>query len=121
MKKILSILIVIVTGAILSCSSSDELEVQSLPSLISEEFVSDNTYEVVCRGFPKQGLDGFQKNESAKRAALLNAYYFVRARFDDSIQPDRDGTVVKYDVMDEFAIVQYRIKKSNLKRYVKKN
>lgn len=121
MKKILSILIVFVTGAILSCSSSDEIEVQSLPSLVSEKFISDNTYEVVCRGFPKQGLEGYQKHESAKRAALLNAYYFARARFDDSVQPDRDGTVVKYDVMDEFVIIQYRIQKSNLKRYVKKN
>ena len=95
---------VLLAASAFSCSSGEQVNVQSLPSLISEEFVSDDIYEVVCRGFPKQGLSGVQKDESARRAALLNAYYFVRARFDDTVQPDRDGSVVKYDVQDEFTV-----------------
>ena len=111
--------VVILISTVLSCSSGDEMNVQSIPSLISEEFTSDDTYEVVCRGFPKQGLTGVQKEESAKRAALLNAYYFVQSRFDNSVKPDTDGTVVRYDVQDEFVIVYYRVTKSNLKKRTK--
>lgn len=116
MKKILSFLFAaMLASSIISCTSGDEMNVQSIPSLISEEFVSEDTYEVVCRGFPKQGLDGYQKTESAKRAALLNAYYFIQERFDDTVQPDKDGTVVRYDIQDDFVIIQYRVTKSNLK------
>lgn len=117
MKNIFSILITtILISTVLSCSSGDGMNVQSIPSLISEEFTSNETYEVVCRGFPKQGLTGVQKEESAKRAALLNAYYFVQSRFDDTVKPDTDGIVVKYDVQDEYVIVYYRVTKSNLKK-----
>ena len=117
MKSIFSILItMILISAVLSCSSGDDISVQSIPSLISEEFTSNDTYEVVCRGFPKQGLTGVQKEESGKRAALLNAYYFVQTRFDNTVKPDTDGVVLKYDVQEEFVIVYYRVTKSNLKK-----
>ena len=120
MKNIfLSLLSVILIGSILSCSSGDGMNVQSIPSLISEEFTSDDTYEVVCRGFPKQGLTGVQKEESAKRAALLNAYYFIQSRFDNTVKPDTDGTVIRYDVQDKFVIVYFRVTKSNLKNRTK--
>lgn len=101
---------------ILGCSSGPGINVQSVPSLISEDYVSDDTFEVVCRGFPKQGLSGAQKEESAKRAALLNAYYFIQSRFDSTVQPDRDGTVVKYEVEENSAVIYYRVTKSNLKK-----
>lgn len=120
MNKLFSIIIaVIITGTFFSCSSGDEMNVQSTPSLISEEFTSDDTYEIICRGFPKQGLTGVQKEESAKRAALLNAYYFVQARFDNTVKPDTDGIVVRYEVQDEFVIVYYRVTKKNLKNRIK--
>lgn len=101
---------------IVSCSSGPDVNVQSIPSLISEDFISSDTYEVVCKGFPKQGLEGAQKDESAKRAALLNAYYFVQSRFDSTVQPDKDGRTVKYEVQDDFAVIYYRVQKSDLKK-----
>jgi len=121
MDKIKSALILsLFVFTIFSCSSGNDINVQSMPSLISEGFISDDTYEVICRGFPKEGLEGVQKEESGKRAALLNAYYFIQARFDSSVVPDRDGTVYKYDVQDDFVIVHYRIKKQELKKRQKK-
>jgi len=120
MKKMTIIsLTFLLAGIIFSCSSGNEINVQSLPALISEEYISDDTYEIVCRGFPKQGLEGVQREESAKRAALLNAYYFVQARFDATVKPDADGTVVRYDVQDEFVVIYYRVTKKNLKSRIK--
>ncbi len=120
MKNIFSLfLTALIICILLSCSSGDDMSVQSPPSLISEDFISDDTYEIVCRGFPKQGLSGVQKEESAKRAALLNAYYFVQARFDNTVKPDTDGSVVRYEVQDDFVVVYYRLTKKNLKNKIK--
>lgn len=105
---------------IAGCSSGPNVNVQSLPSLISEDFISNDTYEVVCRGYPREGLSGAQKEESAKRAALLNAYYFVQSRFDSTVLPDRDGTVVKYEVQEDFAVIYYRVHKKDIKKRLKK-
>src|SRR5271157_3988710 len=77
--------------------------------LIRKGFVDDNSYRIVCRGYPQQGLEGIQKTESSKRGALLNAYYFVQTLFDDSVAPDRDGKAEKFEVMNDFAVVYYLI------------
>ena len=105
---------------IISCSKDDLKNVQSIPSLIREGFISENEYEIVCLGFPKQGLKGIQKEESAKRAALLNAYYYTDARFDKTVRPDIDGKVIKMEVSDNNATVYYVITKENLKSRFKK-
>lgn len=106
---------------ITSCFGGDSgNKVQSVPSLISEGFISDTEYEIVCIGIPKEGLKGFQKEESAKRAALLNVYYFAKNRFDESVQPDVDGKIEKFTMLDDHAEMKYVIKKSGLKKRVKK-
>jgi hypothetical protein len=88
--------------------------------LISRGFIDNNTYRIVCRGYPQGGLDGIQKIESSKRGALLNAYYFVQNIFDDSVAPDKDGRVEKFEVMSDYAIVHYVISKMGLKKRVKR-
>ncbi|OHD69901.1 MAG: hypothetical protein A2W19_09255 [Spirochaetes bacterium RBG_16_49_21] len=87
--------------------------------LISRGFVNDNTYRIVCKGYPLQGLEGIQKIESSKRAALLNAYYFVQSIFDDSIAPDKDGKAERFDVREDYVVVYYVITKRNLRRSAK--
>lgn len=84
--------------------------------LIKKGFVDDNTYQIVCRGYPQEGLAGIQKIESSKRAALLNAYYFVKNTFGESVAPDRDGKADKFDIAKDFAVVHYILKKNGLKK-----
>ncbi len=83
--------------------------------LIRGEFLDDTTYLIVCRGFPEQGLVGLQRIESSKRAALLNAYYFIRGTFGDKVAPDREGRVDKFKIMADYAVVYYIVKKNGLK------
>ena len=88
--------------------------------LIRKGFVDDNSYRIVCRGYPQQGLEGIQKAESSKRGALLNAYYFVQTMFDDSVAPDKDGKAEKFEVMDDYAVVYYLLMKRGLKKRLRR-
>ena len=120
MKKIFILPVIAVVLIITGCSSSSEGLVSSVPSLIKEGFTSDTEYEIICRGYPKEGLQGVMKDESGKRAALLNAYYFAGKKFDDSVAPDKDGKAERFVLNQDHAIVYYRIKKSNLRKRVRK-
>lgn len=120
MKKISVSAILFFLLVFISCTVDPVKNVQSVPNLISEKFISDTEYEIVCIGYPKEGLKGIQKEESSKRAALLNAYYFTRNRFDDTVLPDVDGKTEKLTVYDDYAEIKYIIKKSDLKKRIKK-
>lgn len=87
--------------------------------LIKKTFRDDDTWLIIVRGFPNKDLEGIARLESAKRAALLNAYYFARLNFDDTIAPDRDGTVVQWEVSRICAVVHYIIKKPGLKNRIR--
>ena len=88
--------------------------------LISKGFVNDYSYSIVCKGFPKEDLSGVSRIESAKRAALLSAYYYVQQIFDDSVAPDKDGKVQKYEISENYAIVHYLIQKKGLRKLMNK-
>lgn len=120
MKNLSLFAMIISMLIILSCSGDPVNNVKSTPYLISERFISDTEYEIVCVGLPKEGLKGVQKEESAKRAALLNAYYFSKNRFDETVNPDHDGKAEKFTVYEDRAELKYIIKKSNLKNRLKK-
>ncbi|PKL38098.1 MAG: hypothetical protein CVV44_13100 [Spirochaetae bacterium HGW-Spirochaetae-1] len=85
-------------------------------ALISKKFIDDNTYEIVCRGFPMAETEGIARFESAKRAALMNAYFYTRQTFNDTVFPDRDGDVNRVEVGNDYAVVYYVIKKRDLKK-----
>jgi hypothetical protein len=84
--------------------------------LISKGFIDDNSYRVVCRGFPEEGLTGVERTESAKRAALLSAYAFIQAEFVDKVAPDRDGRAEKFEVGSDSTVVYYVVSKRGLKK-----
>jgi hypothetical protein len=119
MNKIKLLPLFIFLAAFLSCSTSPDMNVMSLPTLISEGFISDTEYEIVCLGYPKEGLTGVSRDESAKRAALLNAYYFLNERFGNEVSPDRDGKAKKVTMHDGYCELRYVIKKDNLKNLKK--
>ena len=102
--------------ASLSCSDKNGRKGPAFrESLISKGFVDDNTYRVVCRGFPLAGAEDVQKVESAKRAAILNAYAFIKSEFGDRVAPDREGKVEKMDIRDDHVILYFVIKKKRLR------
>lgn len=117
--KNIKLIIMVVSLLIIASCSSDNMNVKSIPALIKEGFISDTEYEIVCLGFPKAGLTGFPKEESAKRAALLNAYYFTKNKFDDTVIPDKDGEIADFKMVDDHGELRYIITKSNLKKRVK--
>jgi len=88
-------------------------------ALISKGFLDDNRYSIVCRGYSKENLVGVAMSESAKRAALLTAYFYAQQVFDDTVAPDKDGNVDKYELNDNSATVFYVISKKNLKSHFK--
>ncbi len=87
--------------------------------LVSKGFVDDNTWKVVCRGYPLEGLKGIQKSESSKRAALLSAYYYIKETFNESVAPDKDGKTEKLDIFDDHAVLNYVVHKKGLKKMMK--
>ena len=87
--------------------------------LISKGFVDNDTWKVVCRGYPLEGLKGIQKTESSKRAALLGAYYYIQETFTDAVAPDKDGKTEKIELMSDHAVLYYVVHKKDLKKMVK--
>ena len=121
MCKIKLLTLLIFLAVFFSCSTGTDMDVTSKPVLVKEGFISNNEYEIVCNGYPKEGLTGPQREESAKRAAILNAYYFSTERFGETVRPDQDGRIVKVTMYGEYCEIQYIIKKSNLKNLKKIN
>ncbi len=119
MKNIIITFLISSMLLLIACSGDTVKNVQSIPNLISEKFISDTEYEIVCIGLPKEGLKGVQKEESAKRAAILVAYYYSKNKFDDTVNPDQDGKIEKFTMFDDHAEIKYVITKSNLKKRVK--
>lgn len=87
--------------------------------LVSKGFIDDNTFRIVCRGYPEQGLTGVAKTESSRQAARLNAYMFLKAEFVDAVDPGRYGTEEKYDFTDSYAIIYYVVRKKGLKKMLR--
>lgn len=84
--------------------------------LVKKYFRNSHTFVIVCRGYPKEGLTGEARIESAKEAALINAQFITRALFDDSVDVFRNGTVERYRVYSNYAVVYYVIEMRNLRR-----
>ncbi len=111
-----NIVLVLFSLFIFNCSETDSMSVKSEPSvLISAEFISKNEYKIVCYGYPKPELTGVARRASAERAARMNAHYFVRQRFDSSVNPGVHGRVEKIVTNNDYAIIHYIIKRKSLK------
>jgi len=87
--------------------------------LIYKKFKDRNTFMIACSGSAMADAKGIARFESAKRAALMNVYYFVRETFHDSVSPERDGRVDRVEAAGDSAVVHYIIRKRDLKSYLK--
>jgi hypothetical protein len=83
--------------------------------LIKKWFRNNNTFVIVCKGYPKEGLTGDARVESAKEAALINAQVISRALFNDSVDIFKYGTIEKYKIYRNYVVVYYVIEMNNLR------
>lgn len=113
-----NVLFVIVAILLLSIGCDEKSAENGIKKepLVSQGFVDDDTYKVVCRGYPLEGSTGIQKTESSKRAALLGAYYYIQKVFNESVAPDRDGKAEKFEFMSDHVVVHYVVQKKGLRK-----
>ncbi len=94
---------------------------QVLPVLVNKKIISANEYLIVCNGYPKKGITNpTQKRELAKEAALLNAQIIAANLFKKELDVIKNGNIRKYNLYDDYAEIEYIIKKENVKKYLKK-
>lgn len=83
--------------------------------LVSSGFEDDDTFVIICKGKAMSGLNDVAAKESAKRAALMNAYYFARKEFGDDFSPDKEGVLDSFEFKNDVGIIKYVIKKEGLR------
>jgi hypothetical protein len=82
-------------------------------------FKNENTFVIICKGWPKEGLTGVAQADSAKEAALINAQFTCRDLFAKSVDVVRNGTIEKYTVYDDYVTIQYVLKFQGLRKFYK--
>ncbi len=115
MRRFLFLLLLISLSSHVSC-----YEKESRDMLEKKDFLDNNTYIIVCKGWPKESLTGKARIESAKEAALINAQFIAKDIFKSPVDPVINGTIEKYDIQDDYVRIYYIIKYQNLKKYYKK-
>jgi len=117
MKNLVMLVLVLSFSGITMCAQK-KVGADRSSILIKKYFVNDTTYIIICKGYPKEGLEGMQAVETAKEAALLNAQIIARETFNDSIDVVKGGSVEGYEVnkREVYAQIRYVIKAPNLKK-----
>lgn len=118
MKKSTIIALMAVIGLSMCAQKKSDTDRSSI--LIKKYFRDDNTYVIVCKGFPREGITGIQAGETAKESALLNAQIIARESFNESVDVVKLGSIEKYDFRGNIAVIEYVIKAEGLKRSLKR-
>ena len=103
--------------ALFSCRENDNLTM-SRPVLIEVKQLSPNEYLIRCAGYPKDGLEGIQMEESAKEAALLNAQMIAKNKF-KTIDTVKLGEIRKNVFKGSAAEIDYVIVYPDIKKYLR--
>ncbi len=123
MKYNLKYIIIILTAFSLVSwfwDDDDKKDVTEKKEMVEKKwFRNDNTFVIICKGWPKEDLSGTAKLESAKEAALINAQFTCRDLFDKSIDVVKGGTIEEYKIYDDYVTIQYMIKYPGLRKYYK--
>jgi hypothetical protein len=99
---------------------SDEKKDTAKETVIEKKwFKDDNTFVIICRGWPNESLTDKAKVESAKEAALMNAQFSARDLFDKAVDVVKNGTIEKYNVYDGYVTVEYSITFKGLRKFYK--
>ncbi|MFH0974383.1 MAG: hypothetical protein V1874_01210 [Spirochaetota bacterium] len=82
-------------------------------------FKNDNTFVIICKGWPKESLTGQARIDSAKEAALMNAQFTTKDLFSKPVDVVKFGTIENYKIYDKYVTIQYVITYTGLRRYYK--
>ena len=116
-KILFSLLSLILLLAFTSCRENNNLTM-SRPILIESKQLSQNEYLIKCAGYPKDGLEGIQMEESAKEAALLNAQMIAKNKF-KTIDTVKLGEIRKNVFKGSAAEIEYVIVYPDIKKYLR--
>ena len=118
MKKLIPVFIVL--SLVSWFWDSDEKKNTGKETVVEKQwFKNDNTFIIICRGWPNGNLTGKARIDSAKEAALINAQFTLRDLFDKSIDVVRNGDVVQYKVYDDYVTIEYSLTRAGLRKYYK--
>ncbi|MBN2402981.1 MAG: hypothetical protein JXN64_11360 [Spirochaetes bacterium] len=84
-------------------------------------FKNNNTFVIICRGWPNESLSGKARVDSAKEAALMNAQFCAKDLFDKTVDVVRNGTIVKYTIYDDYVTIEYSIQQNGLRKHYKES
>ena len=88
-------------------------------TLIKKYFKDDNTYVIICKGYPKPGVDSGEARGTAREAALLNAQVLAGEVFKSGINVITAGSPERYIDGKGYAMVYYIVRHPGLRKYAK--
>ncbi len=116
MNRNLFIVLLFVSVTFVACDkTSNKRDV-----LVEKKIISQNEYLIICKGYPKEGIDNkIQKVALAKEAALLNAQVLAGNYLKPEVDVIRNGLVKKYTIYDDYVVIEYVVQYKNIKKYIK--
>ncbi len=109
MKWFMAVVIIIVMA--IGANSTDWSQI-----ITNKGFRDQNTYFIVSKGYPKEGLDSeLQKRGTARDAAILFAQFYAKEVFDDSVDVIRNGSVENTEYIEDYTVVTYVIEQPGLR------
>jgi len=88
-------------------------------SLIKKYFKDNDTYVIICKGYPKEEALGMESRGTARSAALINAQMLGKEVFGKRFDVVTGGSPEKYIDFEGFAVVYYVIRAPGLKKYAR--
>ncbi len=88
-------------------------------TLIKKYFKDDNTYVIICKGYPKADTKAGEAVGTAREAALLNAQVLAREVFTSGVDVVKAGSPERYIDGKGYAMIYYILRHPGLRRYAK--
>lgn len=116
-KRSLLFIFVMVFLSVMSCDEGGGGAASG--ALVSRKFISSDEYRIVCRGYPLKDSRGLARIESARWAARMNAEHYARKVFGRTVDPARDGEIIRYRDYEDYSVIYFVIKKKGLRNRLK--
>ncbi len=88
-------------------------------TLIKKYFKDNDTYVIICKGYPKPGTEAGEAVGTAREAALLNAQVLAAEVFGPGIDPVKAGSPERYIDGRGYAMIYYVVRYPGLRRFAK--
>ncbi|HSV98057.1 MAG TPA: hypothetical protein VLM75_14140 [Spirochaetota bacterium] len=88
-------------------------------TLIMKYFKDDNTFVIICKGYPKPGVESGEARGTAREAALINAQVLAGEVFKSGINVITAGSPERYIDGKGYAMIYYIVRHPGLRKYAK--